>query len=91
MIYYLLGNGKQTKKIRSRLKKSEVELIVSLYEKTKGNSRACARLLGEELYFTQELNFSDRTIVKYWRKAGLEIRGRGGANNLGKTWTWGVR
>ena len=64
------------------LTQSEIELILSFYPKTKGNARATSRELYKEPYLSKDLHFSYPTVLKYWRRAKLPIRGRGGPNHV---------
>lgn len=64
----------------NKLKPSEIELIVSMYEPSGKCAREAERILRKK-YFHQELNFTQPTIRKYWRLHNLKIGSVGGHNN----------
>lgn len=71
---------------RRDVPKEDLELILSLHKKTNGNAAEASRILGQEPHFSREQNYSNVSIIKYWRLAGYEIRKKGGNQNSGKSW-----
>ena len=66
------------------LNPSEIELILTTSKQCNNSAKAAERVLSQEPYFSRDQNFSDSTILRYARAAGLLTQGRGGANNTGK-------
>ena len=65
-----------------------IELMLDLYEKTNGNAAEASRILRKEPYFSRSQDYSNVSVIKYWRLAGYKIRKRGGDQNSGKHWKW---
>ncbi len=71
----------------TKLTKLEEEIINEMHKVSKRNAYEAERILREKPYVSRGQDFTHTTILNCWRRYGLEIRGRGGPNTLGKHWT----